>query len=193
MSHILVINPNSTQAVTDHISWALQPFRFTGGPQLDCQTLRSGPPGIESQAHVDGISDKLLRWLEENSAYREYDAWVLACFSDPGLLISILAKAVPRHLRQIRHLGLEHKLASDLPIEVNVVNLGDESLTFTRMCDVGQRLLHDHGAGVVIMGCAGMARYRQRLEDFLKVPVIDPTQAGVALAMGRVLAQQALA
>ena len=172
---------------------------------------------------MDGISDKLLRWLEENSAYREYDAWVLACFSDPGLfamrevlpcpvigcaeasyhaasamtdkfgVISILAKAVPRHLRQIRHLGLEHKLASDLPIEVNVVNLGDESLTFTRMCDVGQRLLHDHGAGVVIMGCAGMARYRQRLEDFLKVPVIDPTQAGVALAMGRVLAQQALA
>jgi Asp/Glu/hydantoin racemase len=43
------------------------------------------------------------------------------------------------------------------------------------------------------MGCAGMARYRQRLEDFLKVPVIDPTQAGVALAMGRVLSQQALA
>ena len=65
MSTILVINPNSTQAVTDHISLALQPFRFEGGPQLDCQTLRSGPPGIESQAHVDSISDKLLRWLEE--------------------------------------------------------------------------------------------------------------------------------
>ena len=82
MSTILVINPNSTQAVTDHISLALQPFRFEGGPQLDCQTLRSGPPGIESQAHVDSISDKLLRWLEENPAYREVDAWVLACFSD---------------------------------------------------------------------------------------------------------------
>ena len=107
-------------------------------------------------------------------------------------VISILARAVPRHLRQIRLLGLDHKLARDLPIEVNVVNLGDESLTFTRMRDVGQRLVHEHGAGVVIMGCAGMARYRQRLEDFLKVPVIDPTQAGVALAMGRVLAQQAL-
>jgi len=85
MSTILVINPNSTQAVTDHISLALQPFRFEGGPQLDCQTLRSGPPGIESQAHVDSISDKLLRWLEENPSYRDVDAWVLACFSDPGL------------------------------------------------------------------------------------------------------------
>jgi allantoin racemase len=84
-TRFLVINPNSTQAVTDHISLALQPFRFEGGPQLDCQTLRSGPPGIESQAHVDSISDKLLRWLEENPAYREVDAWVLACFSDPGL------------------------------------------------------------------------------------------------------------
>ncbi|MEY3653391.1 MAG: hypothetical protein RL739_1561, partial [Pseudomonadota bacterium] len=115
-----------------------------------------------------------------------------SAMADKFGVISILARAVPRHLRQIRHLGLDHKLARDLPIEVNVVNLGDESLTFTRMRDVGQRLVHEYGAGVVIMGCAGMARYRQRLEDFLKVPVIDPTQAGVALAMGRVLAQQAL-
>ena len=78
MSKILVINPNSTQAITDHISLALQPYRFEAGPQLDCQTLRSGPPGIESQAHVDSISDKMLSWLAENPSYREVDAWVLA-------------------------------------------------------------------------------------------------------------------
>ena len=35
------------------------------------------------------------------------------------------------------------------------------------------------------MGCAGMARYRRRLEDTLGVPVVDPTQAGVAMMMGR--------
>jgi len=36
----------------------------------------------------------------------------------------------------------------------------------------------------VVMGCAGMARYRDRLEDALQVPVIDPTQAAVAMAIG---------
>jgi allantoin racemase len=46
-----------------------------------------------------------------------------------------------------------------------------------------------HGARVIVMGCAGMARYRDRLEDLLDVPVIDPTQAAVAMALGQILAR----
>ena len=36
------------------------------------------------------------------------------------------------------------------------------------------------------MGCAGMARHRRALEEALGVPVIDPTQAAVAMAIGTV-------
>jgi Asp/Glu/hydantoin racemase len=36
------------------------------------------------------------------------------------------------------------------------------------------------------MGCAGMARYRHRLEETLGVPVIDPSQAAVAQAIAAV-------
>jgi allantoin racemase len=35
----------------------------------------------------------------------------------------------------------------------------------------------------VILGCAGMSRYRRRLEAMLDRPVIDPTQAAVGLAV----------
>ena len=84
----------------------------------------------------------------------------------------------------MRLLGLEHKLAADLPIERGVVALSDENATLGRMCEVGTSLVRDHGAEVVVMGCAGMARYRNRLEDALQVPVIDPTQAAVAMAIG---------
>jgi Asp/Glu/hydantoin racemase len=91
---------------------------------------------------------------------------------------------VARHRRQVRLLGLEHRLAADLPIERGVVALSDESATFTRMLEVGRTLVERHGADVVVMGCAGMARYRDRLEDALRVPVIDPTQAAVAMALG---------
>jgi Asp/Glu/hydantoin racemase len=34
------------------------------------------------------------------------------------------------------------------------------------------------------MGCAGMARHRKPLEDALGIPVIDPTQAAVTMALG---------
>ena len=183
--------------------------------------MRSGPPGIESQAHVDGISEKLVAYFEQHPEHAKADAVVLACFSDPGFyamretlpcpiygsaecayltasamgakfgVISILSRAIARHKRQVRLLGLEHKLAEDLAIEIGVVDLAKEDITFRRMTEVGNTLVKEHGAGVVIMGCAGMARYRERLEDVLKVPVIDPTQAAVGIALGNLLARQA--
>ncbi len=47
-------------------------------------------------------------------------------------------------------------------------------------------LRDDLGAQVLVLGCAGMARYRARLEAALEVPVIDPTQAAVAMAIAAV-------
>ena len=217
---LFVINPNSTQEVTDQISLALQAYRIAGGPNIVCDTLRSGPPGIETQAHVDGSSERLLAYFEAHPQHAKADAVVLACFSDPGFyalretlscpvygsaecayltaagmgpkfgVISILSRAIARHKRQVRLLGLEHKLAEDLAIEIGVTGLSQEDLTFRRMKEVGTTLVQEHGAGVIIMGCAGMARYRARLEDALKVPVIDPTQAAVGIALGNLLARQ---
>ena len=211
---ILVINPNSTREITDHIDRSLQSFRFADGPRIACETLSTGPPGIESQAHVDGTSERLIEYFAANPQHRKAQAVVLACFSDPGLhalreilpcpvlgsaecayltavargerfgVISILARVVARHRRQVRLLGLEHKLVADLPIERSVVSLSDEDATFARMREVGSTLVGELGANVVVMGCAGMARYRDRLEDALQVPVIDPTQAAVAMAIG---------
>ena len=54
------------------------------------------------------------------------------------------------------------------------------------MIAVGRELVDQDGAEVVIMGCAGMARHRRPLEQALGVPVIDPTQAAVAMAIGTV-------
>ena len=45
---ITVINPNSSDAVTESIDKALDPLRWAGGPVIDCLTLSEGPPGIET-------------------------------------------------------------------------------------------------------------------------------------------------
>jgi Asp/Glu/hydantoin racemase len=54
------------------------------------------------------------------------------------------------------------------------------------MLDCGRKLRDDYRADVVILGCAGMARFRSPLEADLGRPVIDPTQAAVTLAIGAV-------
>ena len=211
---ILVINPNSTEAVTRGIDEACAPLRIPGGPEIECVTLKEGPPGIETQQHVDGAIAPLLSLVSKNE--KQYAAFVIACYSDPGLhsvreatkkpvlgisecgiltaltlghkfgVIAILQKSIPRHLRYVGALGVSDRLAGELPIGLGVTELSDETRTFGRMVEVGSTLRDQHGANVVVMGCAGMARYRKPLQDKIGIPVIEPTQAAVAMAIGRV-------
>jgi allantoin racemase len=101
-------------------------------------------------------------------------------------VISILAGSVPRHLRYIAAMGVGQRLAGDLPIGMKVTELADARTTLTRLIDTGRQLRDQHGADVLVMGCAGMARYRADLEEALQIPVVEPTQAAVAMAIGRV-------
>ena len=101
-------------------------------------------------------------------------------------VISILERSVTRHERQFRALGIDGRIAGDIAINLGVVALSDETVTLERMVSVGQRLRDEHGAGVLVMGCAGMARYRERLEQGTGLPVVDPTQAAVGFAIAAV-------
>ena len=214
MEIILVINPNSTEAVTRGIDEACAPLRMPGGPSIDCVTLKEGPPGIETQQHVDGVVAPLLKLVRKNE--KRYAAFVIACYSDPGLhsireitkkpvlgisecgiltaltlgqkfgVIAILRQSVPRHLRYVGALGVGERFAGELPVGLRVVELSDEKKTFRRMVEVGKALRDTHGADVVVMGCAGMARYRRPLQDAIGIPVVEPTQAAVAMTIGRV-------
>jgi allantoin racemase len=101
-------------------------------------------------------------------------------------VISILARSVSRHLRYIGAMGVGQRLAADLPIGLGVAELADRRAALQRMVEVGRILRDSHGADVLVMGCAGMARYRDELEEAVQIPVVEPTQAAVTMALGRV-------
>jgi len=208
---IVVINPNSNAQVTAGMSDALEAFRFTDGPAIDCTTLAEGPPGIESQIDSDAVIVPLCRLIREETARSA--AFVVACFSDPGLhaarestdrpvvgiaaagvttamnlgervgVLSILRNSVPRHARYFRAMGVAGNIAGDLPIDMTVSELADADRVLARMTEVGTRLRDGHGADVIVMGCAGFARHRAGLEEALGLPVVDPTQAAVGMAL----------
>ena len=214
IQRIVVINPNSTTVVTDGISEALEPLRLSGGPSIDCVTLSEGPPAIESRADVEAVVEPLCARIK--SEKETAGAFVIACYSDPGLstarqrntlpvfgmaesgmltaltrgrrfgVISILPQAVERHLQYVSELGLEQHLAGDLPIGLGVLELTDRTRVFGRLCDVGETLKSEHGAQVLLLGCAGMAGYRSELENQIGIPVIDPTQAATTMAIGAI-------
>jgi Asp/Glu/hydantoin racemase len=214
MTRVLVINPNSSEAVTRGIDAAVEPLRMAGGPAIECVRLTDGPPGIETQAHVESVVQPLARMVAARD--NDCDAFVVACFSDPGLyaareatkkpvlgiaecgmltaltlgerfgIIAILKRSVPRHLRYVGARGLEARFAGDRPIGLGVAELADDARTLARMIEVGKELRDKAGADVLVMGCAGMARYRDRLQAEVGIPVVEPTQAATGMALARV-------
>jgi allantoin racemase len=210
---ILVINPNSNDTVTRGLEAALAPLAFSEGPQIVCVTLAEGPFGVETQADAESVTMPLRRLVE---ADKTSAAFVIACYSDPGLyvcreasprpvygiaeagvltalargqrfgVIAIKQRSIPRHIRYLRQMALMDRLAGERPLEMSVAETATGEGTLARMIVVGRALRDEDGADVIVMGCAGMARHRRPLEEALGIPVIDPTQAAVAMALGAI-------
>src|SRR5258708_19616743 len=139
---IRVINPNSNENVTRGIDEAVQPLRFDGGPEIVCSTLAEGPFGVETQEHVESVTLPLRRLVEADNAS---DAFVIACYSDPGLhvcregttrpvfgiaecgvltalaraerfgAIAIMQPSTAPHFPSLRPMGLMHRLSPPRP------------------------------------------------------------------------------
>ncbi|MEQ8356342.1 MAG: aspartate/glutamate racemase family protein [Kiloniellaceae bacterium] len=206
---IVIVNPNSTEAVTAGISRSVEPLRSIDGPRIDCVTLEAGPPGIETQAHIDGVVAPLLARLERENA----DAAVIACFSDPGLkaaraetdrpvfgiaesafhaalsegrrfgILAILEASSVRHRRYIAALGLSEGFAESRPLNLGVLDLQDRDRTFARLLEVGKTLRDNDKADVLVLGCAAMPRYQQALAEALGLPVVEPCRAAAEAAL----------
>lgn len=213
-SNIIVINPNSNEAVTAGMEAAMDPLRMSGGPGIRCLTLKEGPPGVQTQHDVESVTLPLVKLAK--SLEDEAGAFVIACFSDPGLhavreavkkpvlgmaecgvltaltmgqsfgVIAILKGSIPRHLRIWGAMGVTDRFAGELAVEMAVAELADHDRTLSRMIDVGTRLRDERSASTIVMGCAGMTPFREPLQEALGVPIIEPTQAAAAMALGRV-------
>ncbi|UFS73881.1 aspartate/glutamate racemase family protein [Tardiphaga sp. 37S4] len=213
---ILVVNPNSNPQVTRNLAEALQPVMFEGGPEIECVTLAEGPLGVQTQADLESVTIPLSRLVAaDNSA----DAFVIACYSDPGLhvcreatqrpvfgiaesgvltalsrgdrfgVIAVAQGSIGRHMRYLRQMCLMDRFAGERPLNMSVAEAASGDDTLARMIKVGRQLKDEDGANAVVMGCAGMSRHRSALEDALGIPVIDPTQAAVSMAIGTVMFQ----
>src|SRR6185503_2856226 len=116
-----------------------------------------GPPGIETQQHVDGVVSPLLSLIKKNE--KDSSAFVIACYSDPGLhslreatkkpvlgisecgiltaltlgqkfgVIAILQQSIGRHMRYMGALGVMDRLAGERPVGLRVTELNNSEKT----------------------------------------------------------------
>ncbi len=215
MKKILVINPNSNEAVTEGLRECLAPLQLPDRVEIECLTLAEGPFGIESKLDTESVVLPLHRIV---TSREDADAFVIACYSDPALalcreattkpvfgiqesglfsalqrgarvgVVALSPLSIARHLPYIRALGLESRLAAERPLNLSVEQ-SEQAAAYPRIETIASTLVEQDMADTILMGCAGMARHCEQLENTLGIPVTEPTRAAVTQALGAVLLQ----
>jgi Asp/Glu/hydantoin racemase len=172
--------------------------------------LADGPFGIESDEDIQAVVPMLVH--EISSRQNDYDVFVIACYSDPGLaecraisekpvfgiqesavtlsaslgskfgVLALGRESIHRHIAYVRQLGLQDYHAGEKPLNITVDEAANDPNTLHKIIETGRELIEEDGAESLVLGCAGMARHRQPAQEALGVPVIDPVQAAATLA-----------
>ena len=208
MPKILMLNANSSCSVTKSMAAQLAGPASLLNVLVDYDQIDGAPEAIESGDDVALAHELVTDYVKKY----DYDAYVIACFCDPGVedlralgyqnvfgiaesamhlaanmggkfgMISILDISVERHKEQVERAGLKGLLAEDLALNLGVLELEDINLARPRIKKISRKLVEEHGAGSLILGCAGMGLHKEWLQSLLKKPIIDPCWAGLSMA-----------
>jgi allantoin racemase len=216
---IMVINPNTSQSMTDHLRQELERIKRPD-TELTVVCAERGPETIESAYDEAYAIPPTLEWVKKANQ-KDYHAIIIACFSDPGLeaakeiskipvigieesslhmaamlgakfsVITPRRQRIPSKREHVHMRGLDYFLASVRSLDLSVAETDAEpEKTKKRVLEVAQKAVEGDGAEVIILGCAGMAGYAPELESELNIKVIDPS--AVALKVAETLADLGL-
>ena len=204
---ILVINPNTTQAMTDEIGHAA---RAVAAPttEIDCTSPAGGPRSIEGFADEAIAAYHTLEVVARTEG--QYDGYVIACFGDPGLyacrevadvpvvgiaeaamhtaclvahrwsVVTVIPRVEPFIAEAVHRAGLWEKCASIRCTPLSVLEIEqDIERTKRLIVEYAQRAIDEDGAEAILLGCAGLGPIDRAMRDALGVPVLD----GVACAV----------
>ena len=209
--HIRVINPNTTQAMTDTIGTAASAVAAPG-TRISATQPESGPVSIES--HFDEAVSVLGVLDEIRAGEREgVDAYIIACFGDPGLnaareltrapvigiaeaafhaatLISTrfsVVTTLPRTTIIAEHLldsyGMASRCRRVRAADIPVLELEENpDLALERIIEECLKAKQEDGIGAIVLGCGGMADLTPQISAAVGLPVVEGVTAAVKLA-----------
>jgi allantoin racemase len=201
---IFVINPNTSESVTDHIRDELEKIKRSD-TELTVVNPQHGPVSIES-AYDEALAGAPTLELVQQANDEGYDAIVLACFSDPALdaakeisdalvvgieeatlhiaamlghkfsIMTSLKRRVPTRELHVRLKGVESAYASSPALEMPVLEMDAKpEKAKARILELARQAVEQDGADVIVLGCAGLSGYAEDIERELGAVVLDPT------------------
>ena len=208
---LVVINPNSTQSMTEKIIASAQ-AAASAGVTVEGRTALGAPASIEG--HFDEVmaSAHLLREVQAAEAGGA-DAIVVACFDDPAIgacreiatgpvlgiceaavkaasmiatsfsIVTTLPRSVPVIEELVRRYGLDHQCRRVRSASIPVLALEEPgSNARTQVRDEILRAIEEDRCEAVVLGCAGMADLTEWLSAETGIPVIDGVSVATRMA-----------
>ncbi|OKO82639.1 aspartate/glutamate racemase family protein [Bradyrhizobium sp. NAS96.2] len=208
---ILIVNPNTTAAMTEKIGRAGRAVAAPG-TEIIAVNPADGPVSIEGYYDEAFSVPGLLAEIAKGDA-TGVSAHVIACFDDTGLeaarcvsqapvigigeaafhlaamlghrftVVTTLSRSIAAIENNLLKYGLASRCAKVRACEVPVLSLDDPTSDAAAQisAEIERSKQEDH-AEVVVLGCAGMADLAARLSEDHGLPVIDGVASAVKLA-----------
>lgn len=207
---IRVVNPNTTTSMTAAIGRAAAAVAGPG-TAVETVTPTTGPASIESHYEealaVPGLLEQIALGEQEG-----VDAYVVACFGDPGLdaarelaagpvigiaeagfhaaamlgrrfgVVTTLARTTGRARELAERYGFASLVTEIRACEVPVLQLDDPTSGARALVVEECRAVIEGGADAVVLGCAGMAGFCAEVSREIGAPVVDGVAAATVLA-----------
>lgn len=207
---ILVINPNTSQSMTDDIGVMARKYARPG-TEITAVSPAFGPRSIEGFFEHDLAAAATVEVVAQHRD--DFDAFVIACFGDPGLyacreitaspvigigeaalhtatflgykfsIVTTMRRSNPAVEHLVRFVGLESKCASIRCVELTVLGIDEDPDRSAReIIAASRQAVSEDGAEVICLGCAGMGPLDERVQEAVGVPVLDGTVCAVKMA-----------
>lgn len=208
MKKILIINPNSSEKMTEDIRKTAQ--QSETDVQIEVIRMAASPVVLESFCDYTLAGREIITYLKENDV-SAYDGILLACFGDPclyalkenvsvpvigiaeaafsralltGYKFSVLAaseKAVPMMESMIDTYGLQGRNAGTLTLHTNIEEFLHDADKLKQKLLQAITEAKQKEAETVIYGCAGMTMVsKTNLMEQTGISIIDPIVSGIS-------------
>jgi allantoin racemase len=210
---LLLVNPNTTASMTAAIAASAAAIAQPA-TVVEAVNPVDGPPSIENDDDERRCLPGLLAEISaatERPDDRRPDAYVVACFGDPGLeqarrLVSVpvlgigqaamhaaalaagtfsVVTSMSATVQRGRELAAAHTPNACLGVyacDIPVLRIDSDPTTVDPIGDLCAEALDSDGSRSIVLGCAAMARFAEPLRQRLGVPVIDGVVAATVLA-----------
>lgn len=212
---IRVVNPNTTRAMTELVG---RSARVVAGPGVHVEAVQptTGPASIESHHEEALAAVGVIEQVRLGEA-QGVDAYVVACFGDPGLdaarelahgpvlgiaeaafhaaamvarrfvVVTSLGRTAGRAHELLERYGFAGACTGVHACEIPVLGI-EAPGALERVTAACAAAVEADDADAVVLGCAGMAGYTARIAAAVGVPVVDGVAAATTFAAGLVRA-----